>query len=910
MTSKPVKWLLWTGIIAFLLVSAVSVVAAVVLPGYVENRLLPRLAKEFGLSPADIRVRRIGPWGSDLGPIRLTSDGAPAITIAAVQVDYSPWSLIRGKIKGLTIGGLGVPISWTPDGASIAGIRVPAPSAASESGTGLAALDLGTLLPIELGRLAVVQSHLTLEISHRRYVIPFDIELQTHQLGAGRLKGRADLLVLGNPVALGVSLDQKADTAELELDAAGFQMAGLGQLAPPTLSIQLKGRMDIQGRARFGLRTFELKGLALSGSLSDARLTTPHGSLHPLTDENGRSQPIAVSMTGGGLSELKWRLAPFQISGPVDVAVDGLSGILSHAQGRWTLNGEIKTVVADQSLWDRVHIPSGWDTTWRLTGHGGDTQGLLEFSLTSQESGQLMVAAGDMRLTAKQPAARIAGRIESGFLHVESAVSIKGIQIASPFGTLRIPEVTFDGTAGLPPSDSGEPATVDIKAGLPEIRAETGPTTVRLPETTFEASGKAMPGHPWHIDARLKLSKGRITDEARGLQIRNLSVDLPLKWPEAEGVAPGRLSAGAVEWNQRSIGGVKGTLRQNRQGLMVALKHRSKLFPGMRVLINGGIDRTGTATIEAAVPRHQLAEAVDLGRFQSVAAGMMLSGQVEGAAKFTMDSGRIDSDVRFRFHRGRLHQPARNLILEGVDMQIRIDDIQRIQSAPQQELTVSRVTFGNLKAKNLSVDFQVEPPGTLFVEKAQIDWSQGKVNAAAVRIVPGKDEYDVTLFCDRLNLAMVLEQLGAAEASGEGTVSGSIPIRWTNGRLNFDNGFLYSNSSPGQAATIQLSGTEVLLSGLPPGTPQHTQVDIATEALKDYTYRWARLNLQTEDNILLLKLQFDGKPNRLLPFAYDQQLGQFKRVAGEGQADFKGISIDLNLRSPLNEIMNYKELLK
>ena len=46
-----------------------------------------------------------------------------------------------------------------------------------------------------------------------------------------------------------------------------------------------------------------------------------------------------------------------------------------------------------------------------------------------------------------------------------------------------------------------------------------------------------------------------------------------------------------------------------------------------------------------------------------------------------------------------------------------------------------------------------------------------------------------------------------------------------------------------------------------------------------------------------------------LPFAYDQQLGQFKRVAGEGQADFKGISIDLNLRSPLNEIMNYKELL-
>jgi hypothetical protein len=155
---------------------------------------------------------------------------------------------------------------------------------------------------------------------------------------------------------------------------------------------------------------------------------------------------------------------------------------------------------------------------------------------------------------------------------------------------------------------------------------------------------------------------------------------------------------------------------------------------------------------------------------------------------------------------------------------------------------------------------------------------------------------------------MVLEQLGAAQADGEGTVNGRIPILWHNGRLSFDNGFLYS--TPGQTGAIQLSGTQALLAGLPPGTPQHTQLDIATEALKDYTYKWAKLNVRSENDILLLKLQFDGKPNRLLPFAYDQSLGQFKRVSGAGQADFKGISIDLNLRSPLNDIINYKDLLK
>jgi hypothetical protein len=234
--------------------------------------------------------------------------------------------------------------------------------------------------------------------------------------------------------------------------------------------------------------------------------------------------------------------------------------------------------------------------------------------------------------------------------------------------------------------------------------------------------------------------------------------------------------------------------------------------------------------------------------------------------------------------------------------------MQRMQSAPQQRLRVSRVTLGKLEAKNLKVDFRVEPPGTLFFEKVQIDWCQGKINAAAIRIIPGRDEYESILFCDRLNLSMVLKQLGAAEAQGDGTVNGRIPILWTNGRLSFDNGFLYS--SPGQTGAIRLSGTQALLSGLPPDSPQHVQLDIATEALKDYTYKWAKLSVQTEDDTLLLKLQFDGKPNRLLPFAYDGQSGRFKRVAGQGLADFKGLSIDLNLRSPLNDILNYKALLK
>jgi len=268
MTSKSVKWLIWIGIGMAVLVAAVAVVTAVLLPGYVEGRLIPRLGAEFGLHPADIQVRRIGLWGSDVGPIRLRAGDAEAVTIAAIQIDYTPLSLMQGEIKGLTVGGLGIHVSVSPDGATIAGVRLPANSAASKNSP--TDLDLKSLLPIELGRLTVLKSYLTLEIRDRRIRIPFDLEMQTGELGSGRLTGLVNVEFMGNPITLRGSLDQEADRGRLEMAAPGFHLNGLAAFIPATLPVQLKGRMDLEGKASFGLRAFELDGLALNCDLCRA----------------------------------------------------------------------------------------------------------------------------------------------------------------------------------------------------------------------------------------------------------------------------------------------------------------------------------------------------------------------------------------------------------------------------------------------------------------------------------------------------------------------------------------------------------------------------------------------------------------------------------------------------------------
>jgi hypothetical protein len=169
------------------------------------------------------------------------------------------------------------------------------------------------------------------------------------------------------------------------------------------------------------------------------------------------------------------------------------------------------------------------------------------------------------------------------------------------------------------------------------------------------------------------------------------------------------------------------------------------------------------------------------------------------------------------------------------------------------------------------------------------------------------EELAATLFCSQLNLAEILVQLGVAQGSGQGTVNGRIPLRWGKGLPTFDNGFLYS--TPGETGTIRLRDTHSLLQGIPRDTPQYVQLDIATEALKDYTYNWAKVNLDSQGDILKISLKLDGRPNQALPFAYDQNKGQFLRIQGQGQAEFKGINIDLNFQIPLNQILQYKDLL-
>jgi hypothetical protein len=242
-------------------------------------------------------------------------------------------------------------------------------------------------------------------------------------------------------------------------------------------------------------------------------------------------------------------------------------------------------------------------------------------------------------------------------------------------------------------------------------------------------------------------------------------------------------------------------------------------------------------------------------------------------------------------------------------MSLDFPELPKIRSAPGQQIYFNKISLGDIVAENGKIDFQIESARSFLIEKIHFKWCNGRVETQSIRLSPAVEDYRMTFYCDRLNLAKVLEQFGAAKAEGRGTVSGRIPLQYTKAKFRFDDGFLFS--TPGEGGKINLSGTDILTAGIPPGTPQFVQMELAAAALKDYDYSWAKLNITSEGEELLLQMQMDGKPAKTLPFVYRKDIGGFIKVEADSKGSkFQGIRLDVNFRLPLNKLLQYKDLIE
>ena len=490
-------------------------------------------------------------------------------------------------------------------------------------------------------------------------------------------------------------------------------------------------------------------------------------------------------------------------------------------------------------------------------------------------------------------------------------VAAPDVRIDSAAGFLYAPRVVLKGAADLAEEDAAA-ARFTFELQAPNTGLTSNGIEIKIPD--ISVSGKLNRDAKRHISLSGVMQFAGGGGQLSGLnaRLKGARGKLPFKWPVEGKTEKGSISFAGFIYKDMNLGGLTCSIRQTATGFVFEGRHQSSLVPNLKMDFTGASRLfqvpSRESNVRVKISRPAGAPEIDLGKFLPEAKGFQINGKLGLSGDFKLNDRGFRGNLLADLSEGRLRSAQNKLALEGIRISLSLPELPRIRSGPGQRIQFSKFSLGDLTVEKGGIDLQIESARSFLIEKMHFSWCDGQVETQSMRLSPGIEDYRITFYCDRLNLAKVLEQFGAAAAEGGGTVNGRIPLQYAHGKISFDDGFLFS--TPGEGGKIRITGSETLTAGIPPDTPQYVQMELASEALKDYDYSWAKLNITSQGDELLLQMQMNGKPARTLPFVYRKDIGGFVKIEADAKGSkFQGIRLDVNFRLPLNKLLQYKNLI-
>ena len=284
-----------------------------------------------------------------------------------------------------------------------------------------------------------------------------------------------------------------------------------------------------------------------------------------------------------------------------------------------------------------------------------------------------------------------------------------------------------------------------------------------------------------------------------------------------------------------------------------------------------------------------------------------ISGNVEVKGEYAISGGRQSGSARVRLTNGAVSSESMKLSAEGIRGEVLFPNLPEIRTAPNQPLFCRSIRFGNMTMDGAILRYRLDSPQSICAERMTLNWCGGKVRMECTYFEPGSNSLSVTVHCDRLDLIQFLTQTGAGtgEGNGNGRISGTLPVSFDRKtrKLSVRNAFLYS--TPGEEGKIQF----VLDESIRNAQEKSVTFDMTQDALRNFEYSWAKVQMGTEGGSLKLQLQLDGKPAAPLYYTY----GGNGIVKSNVPHVFQGIRLDVNLNLPLDvlfDLMDDFNLLK
>lgn len=920
MPAKRYRFFFFCFVFVFLVLFLGSAGLFFYLPVYVETDLIPKLAKDFGVSLVRCDVRRIGLNGADLGSIIIAGDEGTGLSVGSVQIDYSPIRLYRKSVKKILISGIELHPEFKDGSFSLSGFdRKKVRSGTSPQNTS-PPIDIwpGFSIP----RIEIRNAVAVFQWENNPVRLPFELEITPENGGGNLLKCSIRIYPFGREITASIDLDLKKKKLHATVNATDLAMECFTRFTGRIQGLILSGTLDFKADAEMDLENFEI--VSASGCLE---FSNDGSSFKNFILQNSPEEAPVSRFNIHKIAGNQWKISGTSVAftSPVPLQIFDLAAELTIAQDAMDVSGSFLSSLL--SFNENQAIPFNlMDPVclrWNL-GFKASKGGEWEFRAAAEMPAAngpartkpitlFLGADRNFTIASKTPRIDIFGKGRDRDGSVGCKIDMANVSMSAEPAKLHIPVLTLSGRADLGGLMEEEKNFADFELIARNGDLSIQSTRMKIPHVSLSGKLRKNKDASLGLDGLGKITKAAVTDSQLKTKVLEISGQFPIQWPFTGSNSRGSVSINGINVRNLDIGSVRGTIRQTDFGFVFDATHKNRLIPALSLKLTGKSnivstkDRVLACDFELLHP--QPAPDIDLGRLFPNAGGIKGNGDLTVNGAFIADKTGIKSPVNVRLKKAKVSDEARRLAIEDIDLALAIPDLFDFRSKPRQQAVFAKASYGDLKLNDGTIEFQIESDGSIFIENSDFKWCGGKVYTQALRISPGIEDYNVILYCDRLNLAQVLEQFGLSNAQGQGTVNGRIPLRLKDGKIRFNDGFLFT--TPGEGGTIKVTGTEILTSGIPPDTLQYTQIELAREALKDFQYQWAKLSILTEGENLRLHLQFDGKPAHPLPFVYKKDFGGFVKVEAGGEGSiFQGIRLDVNFKFPLDKIMRHKGILQ
>ncbi|WP_126378163.1 intermembrane phospholipid transport protein YdbH family protein [Desulfovibrio ferrophilus] len=824
-------------------------------------------------------VRMVGLSETSLHGVVLSVPGVAELEIGQMDVTYSLAGLRNGRIGDVRIADVRLELAPSLDQP----VKTNTPDRAATEGA------LPALPP--LNRIVISSGMLHLPLGQEVHAIPFSLEFTT---ASDRSGGKLALLA----APMGATLSAKAS-----LQLGAYPGVTPSDAAPGvTMSINLKG-----------LALQQLLPL-LSSSSSDLTL---HG------------QTTASADGSYNLSTGKFRLGQFTLS--IDSPVILEKGkVLASGQG---LQASLHQDAKDGFPFTLEMLPlHGFGASTGLRAQGrvqtGDATSLEADYTLEQHGDEFPVKAllsGALRASQETDnwTASTIGDIQGAFRSGEDKVLMDNATYALN-ARGRGDDGTLDWGLFLPPQQLTK-AGIDLKTEA--LRASgtlsgslsssiTGTVQGILPKVRLSSDGiearadfnlrgtvRALP----EPEAAITLIGRNISIKTPQAQVSKGTLTLPLAYPPTK-ANKGTLSIPVIKAMDRQWGQLQLDVRQDRQSVLLDGAYLGALLPGLRAEISARINPVSIPLFEASakVDGYALPPGFELVTLTPELTNITGSGTLSAQTKMRYGPSGLVATGQAQITNGIIEDIKRDARISGINASLNMPNLLELQSAPLQRLAFDQVSYKDISINDGHLLFQLNGSKETIIEGVRFRWLGGLIQSLPLRLTPDQTDYELTLYCSDLSITQLLSQLGFAQASGEGKISGKIPVRIKDGQVTFDEAEL--QSSPEEGGRIMVEQADSLLSGVPPGSPQYVQMKIASEALKSFEYKWAKVTATSEGETLKVQLQLDGQPAENLPFEYSEDYGLVElKTAGQGMK-FQGIRLDVNFNLPLDRMLRLRKL--